>query len=121
MGDNNDGITIIDTIENKYCFMNIYPDGSDRAGSLPYLVPCTARQYVSAYYGETPETVSEYYIEKYAKKRTPQQIANKFKRENDKVVRQFKNFELLTVEDICAMFPKIAKDIKEANNNLVVN
>ena len=52
-GDNNDGITIIDTIERKYCTMNIYEYDSDCDSgiySLPTMKPQSALEYVNAYY-----------------------------------------------------------------------
>lgn len=58
LGDNNDGITIIDTISRKYCMMNIFTyDVSDELDedytgiyNLPSMSPCSAMEYVEAYY-----------------------------------------------------------------------
>lgn len=54
-GDNNDGITIIDSVKRKYCFMNIHDfdygdDDPDGIYSLPLLEPVTAIDYATAYY-----------------------------------------------------------------------
>lgn len=118
LGDNNDGITIIDTIENKYCFMNIsdYDRDDNEIGNsssdLPYLVPVTARQYVSAYYPETVETASEYKLKdnKTDKPLDEKKLTKMFAenvRHNVKVAKPFDKFELLTLEDLQAMFPKM--------------
>ena len=76
MGDNNDGITIIDVVENKYCFMNINEwqnrDKGERVNSasdLPYLFPSSAHDYVRCYYGETVSTLNQYHVDR-AKERT---------------------------------------------------
>ena len=120
MGDNNDGITIIDSIENKYCFMNIN-EWKDRekgervnsASDLPYLTPVSAHDYVKCYYGETPTTLNSYYVEKEADNKTPAEIAKEFKNENAKLVRQFKKFGVLTMDEVLTMFPKVEKEISK--------
>ena len=58
IGDNNDGVTIIDTIKRKYCMMNIFTydldleDGEEPEGiyALPSMTPCSALEYATAYY-----------------------------------------------------------------------
>jgi hypothetical protein len=108
MGDNNDGITIIDTLENKYCFMNINDYEIERTGinSLPYQIPVSAETYVKAYYGETEEALSNYYLENH----TPEQIVKYLKdniRINRGLYKRFKKFPVLTLEEIALMFPKM--------------
>jgi len=53
-GDNNDGITIIDTINRKYCFMNISEQDLNNENSdvysLPSMTPVSASDYANAYY-----------------------------------------------------------------------
>ena len=120
MGDNNDGITIIDVVENKYCFMNInepsYGIGehSNSASDLPYLFPSSAHDYVRCYYGETPYTISRYKLDN-AKENgvTPQALAKDFRNGNKKLVRQFAKFGVLTLDEVMAMFPKVQKEISE--------
>lgn len=126
-GDNNDGITIIDTIENKYCFMNISEwknrdegECMHNASDLPYLVPQSAHDYVNAYYGETIDYVNDYHVERAtAKGKTISDVVAQHAKDNNKLVKQFKKFELLTVEDIIAMFPKMKKQMLEANKNMI--
>ena len=102
--------------------MNIssYPNEDNElcnsASDLPYLQPATARQYVSAYYGETIETINPYYIEDYVanssekKRKTPKQIEavlKGFVKTNTRLAKQFDKFELLTIADLKKMFPKM--------------
>ena len=123
-GDNNDGITIIDTINNKYCFMNIYEKDDNIRNDvfdLPELVPVSAHDYVSAYYNEVPENLSDYWEkEAIARNKTLEEWCLSNKKENDKLVKKFKKFELLTIDEIAIMFPKM-KIIKKGNKNLVVS
>jgi hypothetical protein len=113
-GDNNDGITIIDMINNKYCFMNINgkPDKKDRANSasdLPYLRPSNAHAYVAAYYGETVETANEYHIKRGGEMKpamTPQQVVEQHAKDNAKLVKKLSKFEVLTMDEVKALFPR---------------
>lgn len=105
LGDNNDGITIIDMVENKYCFMNINTQrrNAHSASQLPQYKPSTAKQYVKAYYGETEGTINDYYI----KDKTPKEIEKVLaynKRMNAKCYKPFEKFELLTIDEIKEMF-----------------
>ena len=53
-GDNNDGITIVDAINRKYCFMNIYEqklnEEYESVCLLPSMIPVSASDYANAYY-----------------------------------------------------------------------
>jgi hypothetical protein len=120
MGDNNDGITIIDAIENKYCFMNISDYGKNdelcnSASDLPYLIPCSAHDYVKCYYGETVKTANSYHLERGVEKGlTKKQIVNQHKKDNSVLVKQFSDFTLLTSDELAVMFPMIAVQISDA-------
>jgi hypothetical protein len=114
-GDNNDGITIIDSIERKYCLMNIYnyeleEDENHGIYTLPALEPVSARAYMKAYYGETVETHNPYWLE------------NKTDIEAIGIINEAKmgNIELqlalnevsngvLTLQELKKMFPKYYK------------
>lgn len=108
LGDNNDGITIIDVVENKYCFMNIY-DQEKKSYSVRDLkqnIPYHAKDYVRAYYGETKSSINPYYIEK----KTDKQIANVLSsniRYNAKCIKPFEKFEVLSIEEVKSMFPEM--------------
>lgn len=91
------------------------------ASDLPYLTPVNAHDYVNAYYGESIDYVNSYHVERAVEKgKTISDIVAIHAKDNNKLVKQFKKYELLTVEDLCAMFPKLAKQIKTANENLVI-
>jgi len=116
LGDNNDGITIVDLIENKYCFMNIYEhDKKAEHGisSLPMLKPLNARAYVSAYYGETIETTNPFYFGDHDRskvtktKQQQQKIVNANIKINDKAFKGFEKFEVLTLAEVQTMFTKM--------------
>ena len=117
-GDNNDGITIIDVVENKYCFMNIDKQRDDdySASALPSMVPVDAKAYVQAYYGETLETLNPYYKENKTEAQTSKLLQSNIK-VNAQAYRGFKNFGVLTLAEIQAMFPKM--DL--TNKSLVVS
>jgi hypothetical protein len=86
-GDNNDGITIIDAIERKYCMMNIFPqykDDEEYDGiyTLPSMQPVSGREYVKAYY---PDAEHQEHV--------------------DNIVKEVEGFELLTMKDLKKLFP----------------
>lgn len=120
-GDNNDGITIIDLVSKKYCFMEIdaKPEG-DRPTNRQYK-PISAKQYVEGYYGTTPETVSNYWAEQGAKKGlSRQQVANQDAIENQPFIDGLAGFEVLTWEEVAKIFPRMKKKLEKANLNPVM-
>jgi len=86
MGDNNDGISIIDSVERKYCLMNIsthdmeYTDVS----RLKTLIPSSAIQYVNAYYPSIDDIEDNSYCNEL-----------------------LKNYPILKLKEIQTMFPKM--------------
>jgi hypothetical protein len=92
IGDNNDGITIIDTIERKYCFMNIYEQDLDKDNCdvkiLPKLQPCSAEEYLNAYYPPRRRKFDN----------------------RKKVLDLFKNYQVLTLDEVKKMYPSVYKD-----------
>lgn len=112
-GDNNDGITIIDTIEQKYCFMNIYDQEKDyhSASSLPKLKPATAKEYVEAYYGVTKKTVNPYYIENLKEGETIEGVLEGFKKDNQEFIDMLKDKQVLTIKEIVKMFPEMKEKL----------
>ena len=118
MGDNNDGITIIDTIEKKYCMMNISDYGDDdneinqSASDLQVLLPVSAKEYMQAYYPETVKGFSEYYKED----NTTQELADMAKEnihENNKIVDEVLRSltgGVLTIPELKKIFPKYYKE-----------
>ena len=98
-GDNNDGVTIIDTLTGRYCFLNIYEQSTDEddnnATRLPSMVPQTAEQYVRTYY---PAATSATEIN--------EQAAN--------LSARFDRFPLLTIAQLTALFPAMEQTIAAA-------
>ena len=88
-GDNNDGISIIDTIERKYCLMNISsysPEYTD-VHRLQSMLPYSADDYVNCYYSESEHV-----------------------RDNILCCNQLKRFPILNLKEIQKMFPKMQLD-----------
>jgi hypothetical protein len=109
MGDNNDGITIIDAIERKYCHMNISDQDVEyeSIGFAPSMVPLSAREYMQCYYAETPSRLEE------NRGKTPKQQANSNMLGNmklEKLIDKMK-VEVLTLKEIKAIFPKVFKKV----------
>ena len=108
LGDNNDGIMIIDCITKKYCFMNI-GFGDSSVKKLPELVPVSAGRYVRTYYPTTEKSLGNY-----AKKdECGNDCAKILKRLNDNkgrvefVIEQFKDFKVLSREEVAEIFPAV--------------
>lgn len=104
-GDCNDGIIVIDFISGKYAFMNI--GGDSTVEQLPKHKPVSAHEYIKAYY---PESQTKQFIEnceyKKLQKDKWQKLLDDNKKINNKFVRRFKAFKMLTIEEIREMFPK---------------
>lgn len=123
IGDNNDGITIIDAINRKYCFMNIsnysYADEGDLSqdsDDLPYLKPVSGAEYLNVYCPENVESMSKYTKQRASDKgMTPQEMAVQNKKDNAPIIAMLADYEVLTVAEICKMFPAMADKVKEAN------
>ena len=125
-GDNNDGITIIDLIENKYCFMNIYKQDKTSFDvlNLPKLKPVSARAYVAAYYGETIAKTNPYYLGDHDRTKITisikeqQKIVDENIETNKLASEGFERFEVLTIDEIQAMFSKMKLVKKKAVKEL---
>jgi len=115
-GDNNDGITIIDMVNKKYCLMNIYENDDQvhqDVRDLPQLKPVSAVDYVRAYYPDKVEGFNDY-----VKK---SRFGNDSKKmydatlENKKILREiekmFEGMEVMTLEEVKEIFPKMAKGV----------
>lgn len=117
-GDNNDGITIIDTISRKYCMMNIYDQDlsfeSNRVDSLPKMLPVSARAYMNAYYPEKISELSDY--SKEGKTKLEQKSLVKENMRGNLIIDSLLDKEcngILTVKEIKKMFPKMDLVISE--------
>jgi hypothetical protein len=119
LGDNNDGITIIDTITRKYCMMNIstYGDGDDELGysayDLPSLTPVSAMDYMKAYYGETVETINTYWTDGKGKLQIDELIQNNIKDNSEINVEILKNTKgVLTSKELNKLFKDMQLELK---------
>lgn len=88
IGDNNDGITIIDTINRTYCMMNIFTfedeDGdTDGIYGLPSMKPVSAMEYAKAYYPDEDDA---------------DQVNN--------IVQDLDEYEVMTEKELAKLFPK---------------
>lgn len=108
-GDNNDGVTIIDLIENKYCFVNIYEQEkkSHSVCELPSMKPVSAAEYVKAYYGETISRTNPYYFKKTANKEDKQKVVDSAIKTNLQASKGFNEFEVLTLDELQSIFPEM--------------
>jgi hypothetical protein len=91
-GDNNDGILIIDTLNLKYCFMNIRGI-SQRLESITPFTPVSAEEYMRAYY--------------------PVGIHNWADKEIPKLVKKMNKFKVMTKEEVVEWFPKMRSRLIE--------
>jgi hypothetical protein len=107
-GDNNDGVCVIDCITGKYAFLKMYGEIGEKI--LPNYTPLTAVQYVECYYPLDANNLNE--------RCTPEEITEATVKDATKrinlVTRKFKKYELLTVEELSAMFPKCATKLRNA-------
>ena len=106
-GDNNDGVTIIDTITGKYCFVNIftYPiEEDEKSGAylLTPMKPYTAAEYAAAYYPIDIDTIKKGEVSEEEMKERIERI--------EFVEEKFQEFDLLTVEELKKMFPETYKE-----------
>lgn len=104
-GDNNDGVLIVDMLENKYCFVDIY----GRSEKLKKLNPVDAHAYLKTYYAETEEDCEK---EEIAEKKPKFKLHTRI---NKKFLKRFKGFKTLSVQELISIFPVMENEINEAN------
>jgi hypothetical protein len=104
MGDNNDGICIVDPIEGKYAFISI--NGCEGQCELPKYVPLSAEQYAAAYYPSPEMKRKEGYkpLTKTEAKQNARRVAF--------VAKKYKDYAVMTKEEILKLFPKMADKMK---------
>lgn len=118
LGDNNDGITIIDLRGIKkrkhaqltdaryeglprYCFMSLC--GLEGRGKQPkVLTPLSAKQYVDHYYPLDATNLPAY-------------VNDEFRAENDALVASLERFPLMTREQVKRLFPKMFEKTKDVS------
>lgn len=107
LGDNNDGILIIDSINSKYCFLNI--GGDSTINQLPLLEPVPAERYVKLYYPECPEDSSTANFKGKSDLEITEIYINN-KRLNRLFTKPFKEVKVLTTDELRVMFPASYSD-----------
>jgi len=112
-GDNNDGVLIVDLLETKYCFININGGyGEDEPCSIndnfPHMKPVSALKYIKSYYPECFEDLIEGETE------TPE-VLSRNTEVNTKFSNRFNQYEVLTTDELIAMFPELKKELEKAN------
>ena len=118
-GDNNDGITIVDMIEKKYCLMNIYDhnyadegDVSENVDDLPHLTPVSAVDYAKAYYPTEKNKLSKYTREEKCKG-DPKKIQELLHDNRGHIIEielMFEGMEVLSLDEVKAIFPKVFEE-----------
>lgn len=119
-GDNNDGITIIDTIANKYCFMNIndYSISEELnfcVSDLPSYKPMSGKDYVEAYYPTKIKIAKQKFIEQnftFNETKFKTELS-KTKKDNNVLIKRINKFEVLSESELKQIFPKQYMELKE--------
>ncbi|HUU88964.1 MAG TPA: hypothetical protein VMX17_14610 [Candidatus Glassbacteria bacterium] len=106
IGDNNDGVLIVDIAKVKYCFVNI--NSYDR-GPFLMMQPVSALKYIKAYYPECFEDLDE------GDTKTPEEFSDNCEI-NTKFAQRFNNYEVLTAQELIEMFPALTEELEKAND-----
>ncbi len=91
--DNNDGITIIDMMTGKYCFMRLEETDDSGSGNTPFQ-PINANEYFFKYYPDLKEKHKEIF-----ERAIP-------------VLNFFDKVAVLTKEEVAEIFPKMKSKLK---------
>jgi len=111
-GDNNDGCLIVDATTGKYCFIVAF-----KLKGLKKYVPYSAMQYAAAYYPNTQKLMeadfkeNKKYYEENGRKINDEQFnaeLNGNKEMVSMVETYLKEYEVLTIDEVKAIFPKVA-------------
>lgn len=100
-GDNNDGVLVINTVENSYCFANI--GGDSTINQLPLLHPVNAVTYVRLYYPECAEDSATVDLPSDLEER--RKIFTDNKRFNSLFTKAYEPYSLLSKSELSKMFP----------------
>jgi hypothetical protein len=108
LGDNNDGILVINTLNNSYCFLNI--GGDSTINQLPKLVPVDAAKYVRLYYPEIETDSTTANLPESIKER--QQVFINNNRINKLFIKELASYKVLNKQELIKMFPKTFNEDK---------
>lgn len=118
-GDNNDGITIIDTVTGKYCFMVISSYQCEDNGRQPYEILSAVEYVRDFYYPVDPEKWSDYDKERFPGKKMDAEIKRR-KRIFAKLEKAFKGFGVLTAEELVKIWPNYAPHVQQTEQPTVL-
>lgn len=116
LGDNNNGITIIDLTGDKpkYCFMSLHHleclNGVDDDFEVENLVPIDAQRWIELHYPLNPK--ADYYT-KGERAWKAEDVKENIKECKD-LVKALSKYDVLTLKEVKAMFPKMFKAAKAA-------
>jgi len=115
-GDNNDGITVIDAIEQKYCMMNIYDEDHEyiHISNLPKLYPSDTRSYLKLYYPEMMVNCKDYYSHRKFSDEKIKELVKTNVQDNGKLNVITNKYDVLTLPELKKIFPAMRKQFAES-------
>jgi hypothetical protein len=119
-GDNNDGITIIDTVSGKYCFMMLYEYQCEDKGLEPYRILSAADYVRNFYYPTDPEKWSDYDKEQFPGKKMEAEVKRR-KRILARIEKEYKDFPVLTAEELVKIWPNYSAHLQQKSNSVVLS
>jgi hypothetical protein len=118
-GDNNDGITIIDTVSGKYCFMVINSYQCEDNGRKAYEILSAVEYVRDFYYPVDPEKWSDYDKERFPAKKMDAEIKRR-KAIFAKLEKAYKGFPVLTEEELVKIWPNYAPHLQQNESATVL-
>lgn len=113
-GDNNDGIFVIDCINDSYCFSSV-GNGDATISKMQVLEPFDANTYVRLYY---PIEMSDSSTANIPESKTEQEIYfNNNRRLNQLFTKPFKDYRVMNKEELKKLFPVSFANINQTKNN----
>ncbi len=113
-GDIDDGITIIDLVEKKYCLLEPFGHSgcTNDSGDLPKLVPISAKEYVRAYYPTDKRKFKGMHKDSDKKDK----LVKEHKELVAKAEKLMKKWDVLTLTDVKKIFPAVYKEVTPKEN-----
>jgi len=115
-GDNNDGITIIDAVEQKYCMMNMCDEDHEYISiyNLPKLYPADTRAYLKLYYPETVTGAEDVYAYRKFDGAKIRELVKENIQNNGEVSAITNKFDVLTIAELKKIFPAMRKQFVQS-------
>lgn len=118
-GDNNDGITIIDTVSGKYCFMIINDYQCEENGRKPYEILSAVEYARDFYYPVDIKKCSEYDKEIFKGEKLDAELFRR-KKNLEIIEKSFEDFPVLTTKELLKIWPNYKSNLQQSNNNTVL-